>query len=352
MQGGQGIRQLAAGGGLIRGYTNGGDVYAGIDQEALRRAMQTLQGLPPEERQRRTAEIAREFGLPLTVSGVSPEVPTAVPPVAPDRGIMDLYEPVTDFVGNLIPGPKAVARKRLATKDVPGAPISDVDLPIAGMGAPDGVVAASMALPEVVGDEPDTPPDDHYADVRKGMSGVYEDFLNSLPDSQGAGSDSLSEILLAKIQGDPAEELRKKKFNAWQALAMGGAKAMASHSPYALSALGEGAAGGLSSFATAQNVDQAQEGRSLDRAIEMAKVLSTEDGPKTFLEWQEQTWPKLAKEMGFMMETLGKDPEALIKLQREIYEMSYGPMLRRRGAAMGNATLEALAKSLNVRGGG
>jgi hypothetical protein len=142
---------------------------------------------------------------------------------------------------------------------------------------------------------------------------------------------SLNEIIMKAAKGDPEKELAQKKFNAWQALAMGGAAAMGSGDPNAFGAIGKGAQEGLGSFATAQNVDIAQRGKSLDRAIQLADVEARsreKSRPPTFLEWQKDTWPKLAKEMGFVMETMGKDSEALIELQKSIYEKSYGRMRR------------------------
>ena len=149
---------------------------------------------------------------------------------------------------------------------------------------------------------------------------------------RGQGLTDLQSLIMKSIQGDPEEELKQKKFNAWQALAMGGAAAMGSGDPSALGAIGKGAQAGLGSFATAQNVDIAQRGKSLDRAILLADVeASASNAPMTFQEFLDKIWIQMVKDDPMLV--LGKTHDQKMDLAFETYSNSYGrlPGQRREG---------------------
>ena len=418
MQGGQGIRQLAAGGGLIKGYTNGGVVSAewedhrpgvGSGGRRFRKrhpAFDFLRKERPESKARSEGGglLQDVFGGEFTGPGSPSDVreegvrgeyyeqgpAELIKEYWPDKSQEEIFSilgeleerhysgdsQATGYLNAVMQSMGQYPSREEYSESVDGIPLPEVrknllererqevqaTLPgqdIAGlMGPLTERQALALALPEDTGDGKlisQTPASPELTSAQEALADLQRRY-DELSGAQSSDGDyqSLNEIIMNSIRGDPEKELAQKKFNAWQALAMGGAAAMGSGDPSALGAIGKGAQEGLGSFATAQNVDIAQRGKSLDRAIQLADVEARsreKSSPPTFLEWQKDTWPKLAKEMGFVMETMGMDAEALIELQKSVYEKSYGRM--RRSTADPAIPREAFRSGMNrLRGGG
>ena len=394
MQGGQGIRQLAAGGGLIKGYQQGGDVYdPSTDERSLLEKLYMSGSLSPEDRAKLGAYLKGQAVDSFTGAGDyltgkafdlfagdndSQDRPAGLYPAGgPSTGKVDHegveqlrppvrhgFENTEDVYGilNWLRRDQAEATPLERAGGVAKEILKPLD-PVIDYFTPETDYASSYydadsSAPSTVAAADKGGADKGAAEkaAAAAAAAAEEERANRaarlMSQSQGEGIPDLQALIMKAINGDEGKELAQKKFNAWQALAMGGAAAMGSGDPNALGAIGKGAQEGLGSFATAQNVDIAQRGKSLDRAIKLAAVNASEkSSPPTFLEWQKDTWPKLAKEMGFVMETMGKDSEALIELQKSVYEKSYGRM--RRSTADPAIPREAFRSGMNrLRGGG
>jgi hypothetical protein len=398
MQGGQGIRQLAAGGGLIKGYQQGGDVYdPSTDERSLLEKLYMSGSLSPEDRDKLGAYLKgqavdsftgagdylmgkaldlfagdndsqdRPAGLypagGVSTGGVDHEgVEQFRPPVR--HGIentedvygtlnwlrgdqaeatpleqtigvgKEIFEPLKPFVDWFTPRTDYASAYH---KDQVPSTVAAADKGAADKGAAEKAAAAAAAAAAA-------------EDERANRAARLMD------QSRGQGLTDLQSLIMKSIQGDPEEELRQKKFNAWMSVAKGGAAALASGDPYALGAIGKGAQEGLGSFSAAQNVDIAQRGKSLDRAIDLAAVnAAASNAPMTFQEFLDKIWiDMISKDPKLSTTVFAMPHDEQMDFAFETYSNSYGrlPGQRREGRrphSMGQLNQEARDRAITAR---
>jgi hypothetical protein len=183
------------------------------------------------------------------------------------------------------------------------------------------------------------------------------DELSGAQSSDGDYPD-LREIIMGNFRDQEEKAAKQKKFNAWMSVAKGGAAALASRSPDALSAIGEGASEGLGSFTKAQNIGVVQEGQSIQRALDLARIesdASASDAPMTFQEFLDKVWIDMIKNIPDLQTTMmTMTHEQKMDLAFEAYSASYGrlPGQRRevrRPHSMGQLNQEARDRAITAR---
>ena len=377
MQGGQGIRQLAAGGGLIKGYGNGGGVSADEERaEKLRMAMESIRHLPPEERAAAEKAISLKFGLDVDTRSFRPEEPSRfdrpgglyadvgdnrVSGVDSTEGVYEnlnwqrgdtgkpfgalsgvakqIASPFKDVIDPIVDFYTAKEDKgSVYHKRTPDSASSSASPSTDGVIKPTGQTPASPEL---------TPSQVALADLQK----KYDELLGA--QSSDGDYPDLREIIMGNFRDQEEKAAKQKKFNAWMSVAKGGAAALASGDPYALGAIGKGAQEGLGSFSAAQNVDIAQRGKSLDRALYLANVnASASNAPMTFQEFLDKVWIQMVKDDPMLVLNMTHDQK--MDLAFQTYSESYGRLPgQRRGVsrrAMNTGQLDATVERRNAAG--